>query len=89
MLLFELSERQAGMRKVREITTWFTLPKWTTGHEIEQYGSLGHIRLWVTACGREYRREDPEYDDAPIQAPADMKRCGRCVRLAALREAGE
>jgi len=69
------------MAEVREITSWFTLPNWTTAHEIEQIGTLGHIRLWLTSCGRDYRREDPEYDDSPIQAPPSMKRCGRCVRL--------
>lgn len=73
------------MSEVREITIWFTLPGWTTSHEIDQYGSLGHVRLWTTACGRDYRREDPEVDDSPIQAPPGMRRCGRCVRLAALR----
>jgi hypothetical protein len=70
------------MAEINEMTTWFTLPKWTTAHEIEQCGSLGYIRLWVTACGRDYRREDHEYDGSPIQAPAGMKRCGRCVRAA-------
>jgi hypothetical protein len=67
--------------EIREINTWFTLPKWTRAHEIEQYGSLGYIRLWVTACGRDYQTPDPEYDDAPITAPADMPRCGNCLRL--------
>lgn len=67
--------------EVREINTWFTLLGWTRAHEVEQYGSLGHIRLWITACGREYRMPDPEYDDAPITAPASMPRCARCVRV--------
>jgi hypothetical protein len=62
-----------------EITAWFTLPGWTRAHEIENIGSLGYIQLWETACGREYRREDHEYDDSPIQAPADMPRCRLCV----------
>ncbi|MGB3443864.1 MAG: hypothetical protein WBA97_34435 [Actinophytocola sp.] len=68
------------MTEIREITNWFTLPGWTTAHEVEQYGSLGHIRLWITVCGREYRLPDPEVDDRPLQAPAGMRRCGQCVR---------
>lgn len=69
------------MIEVREMNSWFTLPKWTRAHEIEQYGSMGYIRLWITACGREYRTPDPEFDDAPIAAPSDMPRCASCVRL--------
>lgn len=69
------------MTHVEEITTWFTLPGWTTAHEIEQYGSLGHIRFWITTCGREYRTPDPEFDDRPIQAAPGMPRCKTCVRV--------
>lgn len=68
------------MAEVREITSWFTLPGWKTAHEIRPYGSLGHIRLWVTLCGREYRRTEHEVDDRPILAPPDMRRCGQCLR---------
>jgi hypothetical protein len=60
---------------------WHTLPGWTTAHRLEQYGSLGAIRLWITTCGREYRTPDPELDDTPVPAPADMRRCQPCLRV--------
>lgn len=69
------------MVEVREVNTWFTLPKWTRAHEIEQAGSLGYIRIFMTVCGRQYEREDPEFDDSPIPASASMPRCGNCLRL--------
>lgn len=59
---------------------WHTLPGWTTAHRLEQYGSLGAIRLWVTLCDREYRTPDQEVDDEPLAAPDDMRRCKHCVR---------
>jgi hypothetical protein len=59
---------------------WHTLPDWKTAHSLEQYGSLGATRLWVTVCGREYCTPDHEVDDEPLPAPDEMPRCKLCVR---------
>ena len=54
----------------------FTLPGWKRAHLLEEYGSLGHIRLWQTGCGKPYNLPDPGFDDEPIEAPKDMPICG-------------
>lgn len=59
----------------------FTLPGWTRAHLLEEYGSLGAIRLWDTACGREYRLPDHEVDDEPIEAPKEMPMCADCRQV--------
>lgn len=75
----ELEPQMDAMAQAAE--PLFTLPGWTRAHLLEEAGSLGAIRLWETACAREYRLPDPEFDDEPIEAPKDMPMCADCRQV--------
>lgn len=62
----------------------YSRPGWTRAHYLVEYGSLGAIQLYITACERGYPMDDPEVDE-PTPAPKGMPLCSACAKTAVTR----